>query len=55
VTEGKLVVEVAGEEYQLDSGDSCYFDSRRPHRYVNPGNRGRRIIISVTPPSYWSY
>ena len=52
VTGGKLVVEVAGEEYQLDSGDSCYFDSRRPHRYLNPDSRTAVFIISVTPPSY---
>jgi quercetin dioxygenase-like cupin family protein len=52
VTEGKLVVEVAGDEYHLDSGDSCYFDSRLPHRYLNPGGGTAVFLISITPPSY---
>jgi quercetin dioxygenase-like cupin family protein len=52
VTEGKLVVEVAGEEHHLDSGDSCYFDSRLPHRYLNPAETTAVFLISITPPSY---
>lgn len=52
VVAGKLVVEVAGVERALDVGDSCYFDSRLPHRYVNPHRRPAEFIISVTPPSY---
>ena len=52
VTSGKLVVEVAGTERALDVGDSCYFDSRLPHRYVNPHRKPAEFIISITPPSY---
>lgn len=52
VIAGKLVVEVAGAERALDVGDSCYFDSRLPHRYVNPHRKPTEFIISVTPPSY---
>lgn len=52
VTAGTLVVEVAGTERTLEVGDSCYFDSRLPHRYVNPHRSAAEFIISVTPPSY---
>lgn len=52
VTQGELVVEVAGDEYQLDSGDSCYFDSRLPHRYLNPAETTAVFLLSITPPSY---
>ncbi|GLY70697.1 helix-turn-helix domain-containing protein [Amycolatopsis taiwanensis] len=52
VIAGKLVVEVAGTEHALNIGDSCYFDSRLPHRYVNPHRRPTEFIISITPPSY---
>lgn len=52
VLEGTLVVEVDDTAYQLAEGDSCYFDSRRPHRYRN-GSAGRtRFLVTVTPPSY---
>lgn len=49
---GKLVVEVADAEHELNVGDSAQFDSRLPHRYVNPHRRPTEFIISVTPPSY---
>lgn len=52
VITGKLVVEVAGAERELNVGDSAQFDSRLPHRYVNPHRRPTEFIISVTPPSY---
>jgi quercetin dioxygenase-like cupin family protein len=52
VTVGRLVVEVAGTEYALSAGDSCYFDSRLPHRYVNPYDEPAEFVIAVTPPGY---
>ncbi len=52
VTAGRLVVEVAGTEYALDAGDSCYFDSRLPHRYVNPYREQAEFVVSITPPGY---
>lgn len=52
VTVGRLVVEVAGQEYPLGVGDSSQFDSRLPHRYVNPHGRQAEFILSITPPSY---
>jgi transcriptional regulator with XRE-family HTH domain len=52
VTSGQLVVEVAGDRHQLFTGDSCYFDSRQPHRYVNESAAGTLFLLSITPPSY---
>jgi transcriptional regulator with XRE-family HTH domain len=52
VLRGNLVVEVSGEDYELQSGDSCYFDSNRPHRYRNPFDEPSEFIVSITPPSY---
>ncbi|WP_028937243.1 helix-turn-helix domain-containing protein [Pseudonocardia spinosispora] len=52
VTEGTLIVEVAGRESSLEAGDSCYLDSRVPHRYRTGERAGATFIVSITPPSY---
>ncbi len=52
VLTGRLVLEVAGERYELKPGDSGSFDSRLPHRYINETTKPVRFLLSVTPPSY---
>jgi transcriptional regulator with XRE-family HTH domain len=52
VQEGQLVVEVGAQRYELGPGDSCYFDSRSPHRYVNPTRERSVFLVAITPPSY---
>jgi transcriptional regulator with XRE-family HTH domain len=52
VLSGAIIVEVAGEEYELAEGDGCYLDSSLPHRYRNPHAAPAEFIVSVTPPSY---
>ncbi|MDN5851720.1 MAG: cupin domain-containing protein [Actinomycetia bacterium] len=52
VTAGTLTVEVSAQVYRLGPGDSCYFDSRLPHRYVNDGDGTARFTLAITPPSY---
>lgn len=52
VTEGILTLDVGGETHTLQVGDSCYFDSRLPHRYCNTGSERAVFIVSITPPSY---
>ena len=52
VLTGALQLEVGDELHELTVGDSASFDSRLPHRYVNPGSRTAQFIVSVTPPSY---
>ncbi|WP_328630378.1 helix-turn-helix domain-containing protein [Streptomyces sp. NBC_00356] len=51
VVSGSLVVEAGDGRYELGPGDSCTFDSRVPHRYVNEGDEAARFLVSVTPPS----
>lgn len=52
VLSGALIVEVAGADYELAEGDSCYLDSTLPHRYRNPYPRIAEFLVTVTPPSY---
>lgn len=52
VVSGELVVEVDEEEFQLAIGDTCYFNSRLPHRYRNDGSEPTTFLVTVTPPSY---
>ncbi|MGW6355726.1 helix-turn-helix domain-containing protein [Streptomyces sp. NPDC055092] len=51
VLSGSLVVEAGDGRHELRPGDSCTFDSRVPHRYVNEGSEPARFLVSVTPPS----
>lgn len=52
VTAGTLTVEVRGQSNRLGPGDSCYFDSRLPHRYLNDTDERVRFTLAITPPSY---
>ncbi|HWC24578.1 MAG TPA: cupin domain-containing protein [Flexivirga sp.] len=52
VTAGSLTVEVDGVAQYLATGDSCYFNSRYPHRYVNDTDEPVRFVLAITPPSY---
>lgn len=52
VTSGTLTVEVGTQRYLLEAGDSCRFDSRLPHRYVNEQTTPAVFLLSVTPPSF---
>ena len=35
VLKGELVVLLGGKEYVLEEGDSIYFNSTVPHKYIN--------------------
>ena len=52
VISGWMTVEVDGDRRELEPGDSCYFDSRLPHRYVNNRDVPVVFMLSVTPPSF---
>jgi transcriptional regulator with XRE-family HTH domain len=52
VLAGDLTVQVGSEEWTVGEGDSCSFDSRLPHRYLNPTDQPCRFLLSVTPPSF---
>ncbi|NLE28185.1 MAG: cupin domain-containing protein [Phycisphaerae bacterium] len=52
VIRGKLIVELDGHKHELDVGDSIYFDSSRPHRFMN-GADGKTVALWViTPPTF---
>lgn len=52
VIKGRLLVKMEDEEYLLEEGDSIYFDSTIPHRYVNVGDETCESIWAMTPPSF---
>jgi transcriptional regulator with XRE-family HTH domain len=47
VTEGPVVLTVAGKEYRLEEGDSVTFDADLPHHFENPDPGGEARFMSV--------
>lgn len=52
VLEGQLVVVLDDEEYELEAGDSIYFDSSLPHRFINRGEEKCISVWAMTPPTF---
>lgn len=52
VLRGRLEFWVGSEWYLLEEGDSIVFESRIPHRNVNPGPDQTEVLWITTPPSY---
>lgn len=52
VIKGKLLVKMEDAEYLLTEGDSIYFDSTTPHRYINVGDSICESVWAMTPPSF---
>lgn len=52
VLRGRLVFWVGPDRYLLDEGDSIVFESRIPHRNINPGPERAEVLWITTPPSY---
>lgn len=50
--EGQVDLDIDGETYSLQSGDSFYFDSNKPHCYRNTGSEIARIIWINTPATF---
>ena len=48
VLRGELVINVAGEDFALQKGDSMYFDSTHPHSYRRSGRSQCAAIVVVT-------
>lgn len=48
ILEGALTVEVAGEVFVLEEGDSLHFDSRQPHVTMNHTDRPTRMLHTCT-------
>ncbi|WP_226704353.1 cupin domain-containing protein [Microbulbifer elongatus] len=51
VVSGELEVTVGGEVALLGPGDGYYFNSRRPHRFRNPGDCDCVLVSANNPPS----
>jgi transcriptional regulator with XRE-family HTH domain len=52
VLSGALVIEFEHESFALESGDSLYFPSTRPHRIRNRADGPTTAIWIITPPSF---
>ncbi|PAV46920.1 XRE family transcriptional regulator [Pseudomonas sp. HAR-UPW-AIA-41] len=50
--EGSLELTVGSEVFLLEPGDSYYFDSGKPHRFRNPGDKPARLISATTPANF---
>lgn len=52
ILEGQLELWVDKQSFLLNPGDSFSFESRRKHRFKNPGTKPTRVIWVITPPTY---
>jgi transcriptional regulator with XRE-family HTH domain len=52
VTKGQLTIFLEEQEYKLRTGDSFYFQSPTPHRWLNPGKTAAQILWINTPPTF---
>ena len=49
VLKGNLTVLLDGKEYHLNEGDSIYYDSSIPHKYLNLGDEECISVWAMTP------
>lgn len=49
VLKGTLTVHLNGKDHVLEEGDSIYFDSSLPHKYINNGEEDCISIWAMTP------
>ncbi len=52
VLKGRLRVEIGGVWHELGKGDSLYFNSELPHRWMNATARPAEVIWVSNPPSF---
>jgi quercetin dioxygenase-like cupin family protein len=53
VLQGSLEITLdGGTQYKLEKGDSFYFESNTPHRWVNPGKKQTLVLWVNTPPTF---
>lgn len=50
VLEGSVVVDFGDEQFDLQEGDSFYFDSGEPHGYRGASSADNRALVVTTPP-----
>jgi DNA-binding transcriptional MerR regulator/mannose-6-phosphate isomerase-like protein (cupin superfamily) len=52
VLKGALQIFLREDEYRLTTGDSFYFESAVPHRWMNPGRTETSLLWINTPPTF---
>ena len=52
VVSGTVRLELGGEEFELEPGDSIDYRSSIPHRVVNTGQDLAEVLWIISPPSY---
>jgi transcriptional regulator with XRE-family HTH domain len=52
IFKGELQIFLRDQEYRLKAGDSFYFESAVPHKWMNPGRSEAAILWVNTPPTF---
>jgi transcriptional regulator with XRE-family HTH domain len=52
VLSGRVAITVGDVEYELDEGDSIYYDSGLPHKARAVGDEPAEIVSAITPPNF---
>jgi transcriptional regulator with XRE-family HTH domain len=52
VLSGRVAITVGDVEYELDEGDSIYYDSGLPHKARAVGDQPAEIVSAITPPNF---
>ena len=52
VLAGNVQLELGGELFELEQGDSIDYRSSTPHRVVNTGPERAEVLWIISPPSY---
>ncbi len=52
VIRGRVVITVADVDYELNEGDSIYYDSGLPHKARALGDEEAEIVSAITPPNF---
>jgi transcriptional regulator with XRE-family HTH domain len=54
VVSGKLEAFFGNERFVVEAGDSFHWDGTVPHKVENIGEESARLIVALTPPSFFS-
>ena len=52
VLRGEMQFTVGDDSFFLETGDSIYFDGRKPHFWVNTGQADLEVMWIITPPHF---
>lgn len=52
VLRGRVIITIADEDYELNEGDSIYYDSGLPHKARAVGQEEAEIVSAITPPNF---